>query len=332
MGNQSQLLMAKVIGLLALLMITLILSIFLGARDISVINVFRALLTNIENDQTLIIKEIRLPRELAALFVGAALAASGAIMQGMTRNPLADPGLLGLSAGANMALAIVIAFAGQLSFMNMIIACFFGAAIGAALVFGIGFMKRSGLSPVRLVLAGSAVSAFLYAISQGVSIHFKIAKNVSMWTSGGFVGSSWDQLELLIPIVVIGIALAILLSKQVTILSLSEDVAVGLGLNTALIKSILFLIVIMLAGVSVALAGNLVFVGLMIPHIARKLVGTDYKRIIPVSAIMGAIFMLGADTAARLINAPFESSVVAIVAILGVPFFLFIVNKGGKAA
>lgn len=318
------------IGLLVLLFIALVLSIILGARDISLLNVLRALFTPIVNEQTLIISELRLPRELAALFVGAALAVSGAIMQGMTRNPLADPGLLGLSAGANMALAIVMAFAVKLSFMSTILACFAGAAVGAVLVFGIGSMKRGGFSPVRLVLAGSAVSAFLYAISQGIAINFKVAKDVSMWTSGGFVGSSWEQLSLVIPIVTLGVILAILLSKQVTILSLSEEVATSLGQNTILIKAALFLLVIMLAGVSVALAGNLIFVGLMVPHLARTLVGIDYKRIIPVSAIMGAIFMLAADTVARVVNAPFETSVAAIVAVLGIPFFLFIVNKGGK--
>lgn len=330
MTNRSRTFTITVIGLLALLFITLVVSIIVGAKDISVINVLRALFTDQVNSQILIIREIRLPRELAALFVGAALAVSGAIMQGMTRNPLADPGLLGLSAGANMALAMVMAFAVQVSFMSIIVACFVGAALGAGLVFGIGSMKRGGFSPIRLVLAGAAVSAFLYAVSQGIAINFRVAKDVSMWTSGGFVGSSWNQLSLIIPIIAIGIATAILLAKQVTILSLSEDVATGLGQNTLIIKVILFILVVLLAGVSVALAGNLIFVGLMVPHMARKLVGVDYKRIIPASAILGAIFMLGADTVARVINAPFETSVAAIVAVLGIPFFLFIVNKGGK--
>lgn len=317
---------------MALLFMIFVLSIVLGATDTSVINVLRALFTDKINDQILIIREIRLPRELAALFVGAALAVSGAIMQGMTRNPLADPGLLGLTSGANMALAIVLAFSVQISFMSTIAACFAGAAVGAGLVFGIGSMKRGGFSPVRLVLAGSAVSAFLYAVSQGVAINFHVAKDVSMWTSGGFVGSSWAQLKLLIPIIFLAILFAILMSKQVTILSLSEDVATGLGQNTALVKIILFILVVLLAGVSVALAGNLIFVGLMIPHIARKMVGIDYKRIIPVTAVLGAIFMLVADTVARVINAPFETSITAIVSVLGIPFFLYIVNKGGKGA
>lgn len=332
MKNQSLPFALTIVGLMALLFMIFVLSIVLGATDTSVIDVLRALFTDKINDQILIIREIRLPRELAALFVGAALAVSGAIMQGMTRNPLADPGLLGLTSGANMALAIVLAFSVQISFMSTIAACFAGAAVGAGLVFGIGSMKRGGFSPVRLVLAGSAVSAFLYAVSQGVAINFHVAKDVSMWTSGGFVGSSWEQLKLLIPIIVLGITSAILMSKQVTILSLSEDVATGLGQNTALIKIILFILVVLLAGVSVALAGNLIFVGLMIPHIARKMMGIDYKRIIPATAVLGGIFMLGADTVARVINAPFETSIAAIVSLLGIPFFLYIVNKGGKGA
>lgn len=330
MKNRSLTFTLTVLGLMILLFITLVISIVVGASDTSVVNVLRALFTNQVNDQILIIKEIRLPRELASLFVGAALAVSGAIMQGMTRNPLADPGLLGLTSGANMALAIVLAFSVQISFMSTIAACFCGAAVGAGLVFGIGSMKKGGFSPVRLVLAGSAVSAFLYAVSQGVAINFRVAKDVSMWTSGGFAGSNWGQLKLLIPIIVLCIAFAILMSRQVTILSLSEDVATGLGQNTTLIKILLFILVVLLAGVSVAVAGNLIFVGLMIPHIARKAVGTDYKRIIPVSAVLGAIFMLGADTVARVINAPFETSIAAIVSVLGIPFFLYIVNKGGK--
>lgn len=317
------------IGSMVLLFLTFVVSILVGAGDISLVNVFRSLFTSQVNDQILIIREIRLPREVAALFVGAALAVSGAIMQGMTRNPLADPGLLGLTAGANMALAIVLAFAVSLSFLSTIVACFVGAAIGAGLVFGIGSMRRGGFSPVRLVLAGAAVSAFLYAMAQGIAIHFRVAKDVSMWTSGGFIGSNWDQLSLLMPIVIVCILLALLLSKQITIMSLSEEVATGLGQNIALLKMMLFLLVVMLAGVSVAVAGNLIFVGLLVPHIARKLVGVDYQRILPLSAIVGAIFMLAADTVARVINAPFETSVAAVVAVLGLPFFLWIVNRGG---
>jgi iron complex transport system permease protein len=301
-----------------------------GAADLSLKDVWLALTSSASGEKLSIIREIRLPREIAAIFVGAALAVSGAIMQGITRNPLADPGLLGLTAGANAALAIAIAFIPTANYFITMIACFIGAATGAMLVFGISAMKRGGFSPLRIVLAGSAISAFLYAIAEGVGLYFKISKDVSMWTAGGMIGTTWGQLKVIIPFIVVGMLVSFFLSRQLTILSLSEEVAVGLGQRITQIKGILFLIIIILAGASVALVGNMAFIGLMIPHIVRVFVGTDYRFILPMSAITGATFMLFADTLGRTIHAPYETPVVAIVAMLGLPFFLLIVRKGGN--
>ncbi|MNZ36613.1 Iron-uptake system permease protein FeuB [compost metagenome] len=301
-----------------------------GAADTTAMDAWNALTSNATGDKLSIIREIRLPREVAAIFVGAALAIAGAVMQGITRNPLADPGLLGLTSGANAALAIAIAFIPAANYFSIMIACFIGAAVGAIMVFGIGSIKKGGLSPLRIVLAGAAVSAFLHAIAEGIGIYFKISKDVSMWTAGGIIGTTWNQLQLIGPVIGAGVIVTILLSKQLTILSLSEDVATGLGLKIKHIKIILFIIIILLAGASVALVGNLVFIGLLVPHIVRAIVGTDYRYIIPMSGIVGAAFMLFADTLGRTINAPWETPVAAIVAMMGLPFFLFIVHKGGK--
>lgn len=301
-----------------------------GAADLSLKDVWLALTSSASGDRLSIIREIRLPREIAAIFVGAALAVSGAIMQGITRNPLADPGLLGLTAGANAALAVTIALIPAANYFITMIACFIGAAIGAMLVFGISAMKRGGFSPLRIVLAGSAISAFLYSIAEGVGLYFKISKDVSMWTAGGMIGTTWGQLKVIIPFIVVGLLISFFLSRQLTILSLNEEIAVGLGQKITQIKGILFLIIIILAGASVALVGNMAFIGLMIPHIVRVLVGTDYRFILPMSAITGATFMLFADTLGRTIHAPYETPVVAIVAMLGLPFFLLIVRKGGN--
>ena len=301
-----------------------------GAADITVKEVWLALTSKAEGDSLSIIRELRLPREVAAIFTGAALAVSGAIMQGITRNPLADPGLLGLTAGANAALAITIALMPSANYFGIMTACFIGAGVGAAMVFGMGAMRKGGFSPLRIVLAGAAVSAFLYAIAEGVGIYFKISKDVSMWTAGGLMGTAWSQLQAVVPFILIGLLLSIYLSKQLTILSLSEEVATGLGQKTAQIKMILFGVVILLAGASVALAGNLAFIGLMVPHVVRALVGTDYRFILPMSAVAGASFMLFADTLGRVINAPYETPAAAIVAIMGLPFFLIIVRKGGR--
>jgi iron complex transport system permease protein len=301
-----------------------------GAADIAVKDVWLALTSTTSNEKITIIREIRLPREVAAIFVGAALAVSGAIMQGMTRNPLADPGLLGLSAGANAALAITIAIIPSANYFSTMVMCFFGAAFGAMLVFGISAVKKGGFSPLRIVLAGSAISSFLYAIAEGVGLYFKISKDVSMWTAGGMIGTTWGQLQVIVPFIVIGIVISFFLSRQLTILSLNEEVAVGLGQKTTQIKSILFVITIILAGASVALVGNMAFIGLMIPHIVRVVVGTDYRYILPMSALTGATFMLLADTLGRTLHSPYETPVVAIVSILGLPFFLLIVRKGGN--
>jgi len=320
----------KLFGVILLFFFIFIISIRFGAVEISFKNIYMALFTNQSNEEISIIKEIRLPREIAAIFVGAALATAGAIMQGMTRNPLADPGILGLTAGANAALALTLVIIPSANYFGIMVSCFIGAAIGALSVFGISMLNKGGFSPFKMVLAGSAVSAFLYAIAEGIGIYFKISKDVSMWTAGGIIGTNWRQLYVVVPFIILGIIIAVLLSRQLTILSLNEEVAVGLGQKILRVKIILFMVITILAGASVALVGNLAFVGLMIPHIVRAIVGTDYRFIIPMCVFIGASFMLLADTIGRTINAPFETPVAAIVSIMGLPFFLLIVHKGGK--
>ncbi|WP_315795164.1 iron ABC transporter permease [Paenibacillus sp. BIC5C1] len=321
----------KLLGSVLVLIVCFIIAMMFGAEETTFRNLWLTLTSATKNDNILILREIRLPRELAAMLIGAALAVSGGIMQGITRNPLADPGLLGLTSGANMALALAFVFMPSLGYFGIMVACFVGAALGAALVIVLGSMRRGSLSPIRVVLAGAAVSAFMYAISDGISIYFKISKDVSMWTSGGLIGTTWGQIQAIAPVILVGLAVVPFLSNQINILSLSDEVATGLGQKLVLVKTVLFLLVIVLTGASVALIGNMAFVGLMIPHIVRKLVGTDYRYIIPVSIFAGASFMLLAETLGRTINAPYETPVVAIASMLGLPFFLFVVRRGGKA-
>ncbi|SDH67258.1 iron complex transport system permease protein [Alteribacillus persepolensis] len=320
----------KLIGCICLCIAVFFASMVFGAADTTVEEVWLALTSDVETDTITMIREIRLPREVAAMVVGAGLSVAGAIMQGITRNPLADPGLLGLTAGANAALALTIAFIPSANYFVIMVACFIGAALGTILVVGVGASKKGGLSPVRIVLAGAAISAFLFAVADAVSIYFNISKDVSMWSAGGMIGTTWGQLQVIVPFIISGIIVAMFLSRQLTILSLDEDLAIGLGQKITQVKYLLFVIVIMLAGASVALVGNLAFVGLMIPHIVRAVVGSDYRHILPVSALVGATFLLFADALGRNLNAPFETPVPAIVAMLGLPFFLFIVHRGGK--
>ncbi len=330
MPNRTPFILKVLAGIVAFV-VMFVVSIAFGAADISVKDTVLALVSSTTNDAILVIREIRLPRELAAVLVGAALAVSGAIMQGMTRNPLADPGLLGLTAGANAALAITLAFIPAANYFGIMIACFIGATVGALLVFGLGSAKKGGFSPFRIVLAGAAISAFLSALAEGIGIYFNISKDVSMWTAGGLIGTTWGQLKVISPFIGVSLVIALVLARQLSILSLSEEAAIGLGQKTMQTKIFLFIAITLLAGAAVALAGNMAFVGLLVPHIVRAIVGVDYRHIIPMSAIVGAIFMLFADLLGRTINAPFETPVAAIVAMLGLPFFLLIVRKGGGA-
>jgi len=308
-----------------------LLSLLLGAASISLDDLWLAIRTPAANSLTLAIHEIRFPREIAAVLVGSALSVAGAIMQGITRNPLADPGLLGLTAGANAALVLSFILLPSIPYYGIIMVCFIGAAIGVLLVFGISSLNKGSLSTFRIVLAGSVVSSFLFAMGEVLAIYFKVSKEVAMWTAGGLIGTDWTQIRIITPIMLIGIAAAILLSRELTVLSLSEEAAVGLGQKTIRVKILLFIIIILLSGASVALVGRMAFIGLMVPHIVRLFTGKDYKYIIPMSAIVGAGFMLFADTLGRTINAPFETSAAAIIAVIGLPFFILIVRKGGKS-
>lgn len=317
---------------LIMFMVMFALAVMLGAKSVSLADIWSAISNpNATGDDISVIRELRLPREVGGILVGSALAVAGAIMQGLTRNPLADPGLLGLTSGANAALAATFAFMPAVGYFGTMVACFIGAAVGVMLVFGIAALQRQNMSPLRMVLAGSAVSALLAAVADGISLKYKISKNVSMWTSGGLIGTTWGQIEAIAPVIALSLIASFLLSHQLTILSLNEGTAVGLGLKTTRVKIVLYVLITLLAGAAVALVGNLAFIGLMIPHLVRVFAGTDYRTILPLSAVVGGTFMLFADTLSRMINAPFEVSVAAIVSILGLPFFLFIVRKGVRS-
>uniref|UniRef100_UPI00403FB9C4 FecCD family ABC transporter permease n=1 Tax=Paenibacillus sp. FSL K6-0276 TaxID=2921450 RepID=UPI00403FB9C4 len=306
----------------------LALSVSLGAADIKLATVWEAIFRfNPDLQQHQVIRELRLPRAIAGALVGACFAVAGAIMQGMTRNPLADSGLLGLNAGAGVALALVFAFAPSLSFTSLMLFCFIGAAVASLIVFGIGSISYSGLTPLRLTLAGSAVSALLVAISQGVAILFNLSQDIAFWLAGGMGGASWTQIKIIFPWVVVALIAALMLSRSVTLLSLGKEVAVGLGQRTRLVQIACMIVVVILAGSAVSTVGPVAFVGLIIPHVTRYLVGVDYRWIIPCSAILGSLLIIFADIAARMINAPYETPLGALIALIGVPFFIYLASK-----
>ena len=322
-------------GVLALVFLF---SITKGAADISLKTVWTAVF-HFDPGQThhLIVRDLRLPRVTASALVGASLAVAGAVMQGVTRNPLADSGLMGLNAGAGFALSLCFAFFPELSYRQIIMFSFLGAGMGAALVNGVAFAKapfprRSGATPMRLVLAGAAVSALLAALSQGIALYFNVAQSIMFWTVGGVASSNWEQIGIMLPWILGALLGAVVLSPSISLLSLGEDTAKGLGVNTAAVHILCSLIVLVLAGVSVAVVGAVSFVGLIIPHIARFLVGVDYRRLIPSSAALGALLMVLADLGARTLNPPFETPIGAIIALIGVPFFLCLARRQQQGA
>lgn len=312
-------------GLIFLLMAF---SITKGAAEIPLQTVWDALFHfDAENTYHSIVVDLRLPRVIASVLVGAAFAVAGAVMQGITRNPMADSGLMGLNAGAGFALSVCFAFLPGLSYIQLTLFSFFGAAFGAVLVNGIASLRRGGATPMRLVLAGAAVSALLVALSQGIALYFDVAQNIMFWTTGGVAGSNWAQIRILAPWIGAALLGALVLSRTISVMSLGEDVAKGLGLNTVLVKMLCSVVVLMLAGASVAVVGTVGFVGLVVPHMARFLVGMDYRWIIPSSAVMGGLLLVLADLGARMLNPPFETPLGAIIALIGVPFFLYLARR-----
>lgn len=316
-------------GVLALLMAF---SITKGAAEIPLSSVWNALFHfNAEDTHHLIVMDLRLPRILASALVGAAFAVSGAIMQGTTRNPMADSGLLGLNAGAGFALSICFAFFPGMGYLNIMLFSFLGAALGTVMVNGVASLRRGGATPIRLVLAGAAISALLAALSQGIALYFNVAQDIMFWTAGGVAGSNWEQIRIMTPWIIGALLGAIALSRSISLLSLGEDVAKGLGLNSTIVNILCSVIVLILAGASVSVVGGVAFVGLIVPHLARFLVGVDYRWIIPSSAVLGALLMVVADLGARMLNPPFETPIGVLTALVGVPFFLYLSRKQRRA-
>lgn len=320
-----------IIGGTILLFISFLISILYGAAEINLGMIWQSM---IDFDATIpahqIIQNLRIPRGIAAALIGSGLAVSGAIMQGMTRNALASPSIMGVTAGASFMIAIGLIVTPESSSLITMLWGFTGALLGAGIVFGVGTISKSGLTPAKLALAGTAVTSMLSAISSGIALHFNIAKDISFWYAGGVASTQWIHIKLLAPITLTGLVIAMLLAKSITTLNLGEDVAKGLGQKTILTKMLGMFVVLLLTGAAVSVAGTIGFIGLVIPHMTRFLVGVNYRWIIPAAAILGALLLILADTISRMINPPFETPVGTITALIGVPFFLYLARREGR--
>lgn len=302
-----------------------VLSLLWGAADLSPATIWQALTAFDGSTEHLIIRTVRLPRSLLALVVGSALGVAGALMQGLTRNPMADPGILGISAGAALAVVLATFLQGSASPHLYAGVAFVGGAIAAVCVYALGTMGRKGLTPLKLILAGAVVSYLLSAVTTGILIlSQRTLDEIRFWLAGSLAGRDLSLLLQVAPYVALGLAIALGLGRPLNALTLGDDVAAGLGLNTVWIKAIAILVVVLLAGSAVALAGPIGFVGLVVPHMVRAWVGVDYRWIIPYTAIWGAMLMALADVAARLVIRPQELPVGVMMALIGAPFFVYL--------
>lgn len=331
LGNRAMLL-PGMLFCLALLVLSLLWSITLGAADITPQVVYEALLNFDETSfQHLIIQTVRLPRVLAGVVVGAALAAAGAIMQGLTRNPLADSGLLGINSGASFAVVLAVFLLGNPPLSVYALFGFIGAGVAAALVYFIASMGRGGVTPLRLTLAGVILTAFISSFTTAILIgDQETLDKIRFWTAGSLAGREMPLLAQTTPYIVVGLVGALLISRQITTISLGDDVAKGLGQNTLWVKGVAALVVVLLAGGAVALAGPIGFVGLVVPHVARFIAGADYRWVIPYAAILGALLVTVADVGARVIIRPQELPVGVMMALVGAPFFVWLARSKVK--
>lgn len=309
---------------------TILASILYGAKNIDCTTVWDAVFHfDPDNVNHQIVMHSRMPRTIGALLIGAFLAISGAVMQGMTRNYLASPSIMGVSDGSVFTITLCTIFAPNASSLDMIMYSLIGSALGAGIAFGLASLLPNGMSPVRMAIIGTIIGTFLSSVSAAMASYFQVSQNISFWYNARLHQMDPGMLKLTVPFAVVGIAMALLVSKSITILSLGEEVSMSLGLRTVLVKAMAVASVVILTGISVALAGNIGFVGLIVPHITRFLVGVDYRRIIPCAGVLGAIFLALSDILSRFLNYPFETPIGVVTSLIGVPFFLYLIRKKG---
>ncbi|MDQ0975251.1 iron complex transport system permease protein [Neobacillus niacini] len=287
-------------------------------------------LTNFNgSNEHIVIQSVRIPRAFIAAAVGASLAISGVLMQTVTKNPLASPDIFGVNAGAGVAvvIAVTVFSVGSLQLFTWL--SFFGAAVAAISVYAIGSVGREGLTPMKLTLAGAAMTALFASFTQGILVLNEAAlEQVLFWLAGSVAGRSLNNLIAVLPYLIGGWIISLIIATKMNVLSMGEDVAKGLGLNTALLKITIGIVVILLSGGAVAVAGPIGFIGIVVPHLTRSIVGIDHRWVIPFSGLLGGVLLLAADIASRYILMPQEVPVGVMTAIIGTPFFIYIARKG----
>lgn len=327
-SRQAQLTLGLLVLLLAVLAIA-VLSLTTGARAIPLETVWSALVArDPTSTEHRIIWDLRLPRTIVGLLVGAALGLSGAVLQGATRNPLADPSILGINAGAALAVVLGVSVFGMTQLSMYVWLAFIGSAVTMLVVYSVASLGREGATPVKLALAGAAITAVLQSIINGILLTTpRTLDEVRFWQVGSLAGRSIDIAIQVAPFLAIGIVLALVTARMLDGLSMGDDVARALGQRIGLSRALAGLAAVILAGGATAAAGPIAFVGLTVPHVARAITGPGYRWILPYSMLMAPILLLGADVIGRVISPPGEVQVGIVTAFIGAPFFIALVRR-----
>lgn len=310
-----------------LLLILFFAAVNIGSLKVSFSELYQGLFVEY-NEQVATIYDLRFPRILISMLAGAAIAVSGALFQAVLKNPLADPGIIGISSGAGFAAVLITAFAPELFFFTPLFA-FLGGVTAFVLVYSLSW--KNGLSPMRIILVGVAVNAVFQGFSSMLnSMNGGNMSGVASIVNGNITMKTWDDVMTLVPYVIIGLILAMVFAGKCNLLALEDKTARSLGMNVNLLRILISMTAVLLVGISTAVAGVVSFLGLLVPHIGRILVGSDHKVLIPFSALFGAFAFLLADTIGRTIAAPYEVSASIIMSVVGGPFFIMLLRRSGK--
>lgn len=317
-----------VIGSVLLLALCILASFAFGARNVSFTEVIQTLLHSNKTTLNELVVHERIPRTVFGLLAGAALGVSGALMQAVTRNPIADPSILGVNTGASLFVVSGIAFFNIGTASAYIAFALIGAALTAIFVFGIGSMGSGGATPIKLALAGAATSAALSSVISAIVLpRANVMNAFRFWQVGSLSGATWESIFAVLPFLVIGLILGILSSSALDALALGDDVATGLGVRTKSVRLIGAFAGVLLCGATTAIAGPIGFVGLMVPHVMRMICGPNMRWIIPMSAVGGAVLLTTADVIGRIIGTPSELEAGIVTAFIGAPILILIAMK-----
>lgn len=309
--------------------IGLVVAICAGAKSIPLQTVWESFFHYEDVLEMQLVRDVRIPRAICTAFVGGLLGITGAMMQGVTRNPVAEPSLMGITQGAMFAVAMVGTSSTLYGLFGNMIAALIGALVSGLLVLGFSMKSARNMNLSRLLLAGTALSTFFISLATIIALLTNQSQNLAFWISGGFRATTWESVKLVSIIGGMGTVLSLLLSRKINTLSLGEEVCIGLGQNPVKIRLYTLLLIIPMCAVSVAVAGNIAFIGLIVPYIVRKVVGSDYRLIMPISFLGGATLVIWADVLARLVNQPYETPIGLFTSLVGVPLFIWMVRKEG---